>query len=99
MKTLGGRYYWIGNISTGNPNGNSPRYPLVIGQVDPKTMLLEKDTLATIDARGPGDTGSLTLSNFIAYQDRVTGEIVVNMTRMQSLTSGDSYLYRIAVDE
>jgi hypothetical protein len=99
VETSKGHYFWIGNILPNNPSGNEPRCPLVIGEVDPATMLLEKNTVTTIDDLGPGDSSSLELSNFMAYEDRVTGQIVVTMTRYQSSASsaGDAYVYRIAV--
>jgi hypothetical protein len=96
LETSHGKYYWIGNIVSGNPSGNDPRYPLVMGEVDPTTMLLEKDTVTAIDSLGAGDDGSLQLSNFAAYEDRVTGDIVLTMTRLLS-SGGDAYVYRIAV--
>lgn len=93
-----GKYYWIGNISPGNPVGNSPRYPLVIGEVDRKSLLLLKETVAVIDTKKPGE-GDLQLSNFLAHEDRDAGEIVVDMTRHFALppsqTQGDAYTYRI----
>jgi hypothetical protein len=73
-----GRCYWIGNISPDNPRGNSPRYPLVIGQVDPDSLLLMRETLCTIDERRPGDADYLSFSNFYARQDRATDEIVIH---------------------
>ncbi len=93
-----GNIYWIGNISPKNPRGNGPRYPLVIGQVDPKSLLLLKETVAVIDAKGPEDNESLQLSNFAAYEDRVSGDIVLHMTRFLPTPRpwrGDAYTYRI----
>lgn len=96
-----GRCYWIGNIVPQNPRGNSPRYPLVIGEVDPKTLLLRKESVALIDTRGPDDHADLQLSNFFAYEDRENRQIVLTVTRFLSrglaAWDGDSYLYRIAV--
>jgi hypothetical protein len=95
-----GKTYWIGNISPTNPSGNSPRYPLVIGQVDPVTLGLMKNTITTIDTLGPGDDTSLQLSNFYAYQDRANGQIVVDVTRYCNSNShwiGDCYRYRLDV--
>ncbi len=78
LRHSNGRIYWIGNISASNPKGNLPRHPLVIGEVDRKSMLLIRETLCTIDERGPGDPETLQLSNFHAREDRVTHEIVVH---------------------
>ena len=39
-----GKLYWLGNISPTPPSGNSPRYPLVIAEVDEaKAALAEGD--------------------------------------------------------
>jgi hypothetical protein len=94
-----GRYYWIGNISPGNPSGSSPRFPLVIGEVDSASLLLQKDTLTVIDTLGDTDNGTLQLSNFLAYEDRLTHEIVIDCTRFMTSPTwqGDCYEYRVAV--
>lgn len=93
-----GRLFWIGNISPGNPKGNRPRNPLVIGEVDRSTGLLRKATIAVVDDRRPGDSEMMTLSNFHAREDRETGEIVVNLTREApdaNPARDQPYLYRI----
>ncbi|MDB6127873.1 MAG: hypothetical protein JWM35_1769 [Verrucomicrobia bacterium] len=99
-----GRIFWIGNITPDNPTGNSPRYPLVIGEVDGTTGLLRKGTLRIVDDRRPGESESLQLSNFAAREDRETGEIVVTLSRLFERTKGptrdwtsDAYLYHIPV--
>lgn len=94
-----GKYYWLGNITGDNPQGNLPRYPLVIGQVDPETLGLIKDSILVIDDKGPQDDVSLTLSNFMAHDDRVSSEIILHMSRWNiSEWIGDAYIYRIAID-
>lgn len=99
LKHSNGKYYWLGNISPTNAYSNSPRYPLVIAEVNPDTYLLEKDTLVVIDTLSDGDNTTLQLSNFFAYEDRVTGDIVLQMTRFTTspVWNGNSYVYRIAV--
>jgi hypothetical protein len=49
LRHSSGRYYWIGNICPSNAYANTPRYPLVIGEVDPQSMLLIKETVTVID--------------------------------------------------
>jgi hypothetical protein len=82
MSWRDGRLFWIGNISRENPRGNSPRYPLVIGEVDHTTGLLIGDPVHIIDDRKPDESPHLTLSNFYTREDRVTGGIVLHMTRL-----------------
>lgn len=102
-----GTWYWIGNISEKklgvHPDGNAPRYPLVIGRVDPNSLLLDKDSLFTIDTRGDEDPPSLQLSNFTVYEDRLTGEFVLRLTRWDGVaawhtnqpTDASVYRYRV----
>jgi len=98
LKHSSGNHYWIGNICAENPCANSPRYPLVMGQVDPESCLLVKDSLAIIDTRGPGESETLQLSNFLAYEDRETGFITMHMSRfVPDGWHGDAHLYQIEV--
>jgi BNR repeat-like domain len=92
-----GNYYWVGNISPKNCNGNHPRYPLVIGQVDPKSLLLMKDSITVIDTKKPEDDADLQLSNFYCREDRKTGQIVVELCRFfhKKGWRGNSIQYRI----
>ncbi len=99
-----GKTYWLGNICPENPRGSSPRYPIVIGQVDPKSMMLMRDTVAEIDTKTSEDAvsglGELYLSCFYGYEDRENGDIVVWMTRFfrqNKIFNGDAYVYRLTV--
>lgn len=76
-----GRVFWLGNLSDENCCGNNPRYPLVIGQVDPQSLGLIEQTVMTIDSLQPEDRDGLNLSHWLAYEDRVSGEIIVPMRR------------------
>ena len=77
-----GRLFWMGNICSENPKGNSPRYPIIIGEVNRHNGLLIRDTVAVIDDRGKDESPYLTLSNFYAREDRETGHIVLHMSRL-----------------
>jgi hypothetical protein len=94
-----GKYYWIGNLCTENPRGNSPRYPLVIGEVDPRSLLLVKDSIVVVDTRQADDRPSVSLSNFTVHEDRATQELILHMTRQfkeeDGTLSGNAYLYRL----
>jgi len=96
-----GNIYWLGNISPKNPNGNLPRWPFVIGQVDFKTGLLMERTVVTVDEPKNGDHPRMMLSNFMAHEDRETKEILLHMSRTFAKGPGNwtspAYLYRIAV--
>ena len=99
-----GRLFWIGNLVPSNPNGNRPRYPLVIGEVAESSGLLRRETVRAIDERRVEDAEQLMLSNFCAREDRVTREIVVHLTRLFARSApsaldwtADAWLYRIPV--
>lgn len=82
LLTLGdGRIFWIGNATETNCCANNPRYPLVIGQVDPDTAGLIKTSTIVIDTLGPDDKAGLNLSHWLAYEDRATGDIRIPMRR------------------
>ncbi len=77
-----GKLYWIGNIVPDNPNGNWPRYPLVIAEVDETNVALKKDTVTLIDDRREGDSSKLQLSNFSVLENRQTHELEIYLTRL-----------------
>ena len=77
-----GRLYWIANITSHNPKGNSPRYPLVIAEIDEKEVGVKRDSVRVIDTRRRGESEFLQLSNFGVYEDRETNEIVVTLARL-----------------
>lgn len=95
-----GKIYWLGNLTPANPRGNRPRYPFVIGEVDRHSGLLRKATVRVVDTLQPGENPLLTLSNFYAYEHRVTHEIILHMTRLFALPDGwegDAMRYAISV--
>ena len=99
LRHSGGGLYWLGNLTSTNPKGNRPRYPLVMGEVDEKTGLLHQASVQAIDDRQPDDDPDLTLSNFMAHEDRETGEVLLHMSRPFALRARDrqtaAYQYRI----
>lgn len=94
------KLYWFGNIVLKNPDGNRPRYPLQVAEVNEKDIALRKDSVMVIENRGEGDSRLVQFSNFKVYEDRETGEFVLTMARFQErgeeLTS-PAYEYRIEV--
>jgi hypothetical protein len=87
-----GKLYWIGNISTDPPQGNSPRYPLYIAEVDEELPALRRDTLTIIDDYDPHhDTPLLQLSNFSAFENRETRDLELYLTRYGERGDGRSH--------
>jgi len=70
--TRNGRLYWIGNIVDAPPQGNGPRYPLCIAEVDEETAALRKESVTKVDDRGAGDSSELQLSNWSQLENRET---------------------------
>lgn len=97
------KLYWIGNILEINPDGNRPRYPLQIAEIDENGLTVIKKSIEIIDTRQPGDCDQVQLSNFKAYEDRQTKEIVVNLSRVQEkdskILATPSYQYRIKIGD
>lgn len=100
-----GKVYWNGHLTTVNPEGNDPRYPLVIGEVDPKSLMLIRDSVLTIDTRQPHEPKSISMHRAGQYEDRQTGEIVLYVTRAKynqdtgAAYEGDAWEYRIVCDD
>jgi hypothetical protein len=87
-----GRVFWVGNISNTNTNGNDPRLPVVMGEVDPASLLLIRRSVLEVDTKRPEDDqrgrellgdfrGQLDLSHFHVMEDRETHEFVVTYPR------------------
>jgi len=97
-----GKLYWIGNVTDKIPRGNSPRYPLIIGEVDEDKIALKKKSITVIDTRKSNESEHLQLSNFSVYEDRETKHIVVTLARLFTHGIEDwtapCILYRIKVE-
>ncbi|MCX6992603.1 MAG: sialidase family protein [Kiritimatiellaeota bacterium] len=99
FKHSNGRFYWIGNISDKNCQGNAPRYPLYIGEVNPATFALVKSSLVMLDTIGPDDTEGLNLSHIRVFEDRETHNIVIPMSRHNlAYTKNKPVVYKISAE-
>ena len=96
----------MGNICPHNPRGNSPRYPIILGEVDRESGLLIRNTVSVIDDRQADENERLTLSNFYVREDRETGELLLHLPRFfarhvsadsQERWTTDLMLYRIVL--
>lgn len=103
-----GKVYWIGNlcIEGVRANGNWPRYPLVIAEVNEEPFYIKRDTIEIIDTRQEGEPPQVQLSNFRIYQDRENGDIVCFLSRYgergfenNRWMLADYYRYRIEIEE
>jgi hypothetical protein len=75
LRHSNGRLYWFGNISLTPPEGNLPRFPLVVAEVEEEQAALKRETVTAIDDRRPGQPETMELSNFSVLENRETHEI------------------------
>jgi len=100
-----GKLYWIGNLCIDGvrPNGNYPRTPLVIAEVQEDPFALKRDTITVIDRQAPGEPPQVQHSNFRFYQNRENGDLVLFLTRYQERSAeqwmlANYYRYRVEID-
>lgn len=102
-----GKLYWIGNLCLNGerPIANFPRSPLVCAEVCEAPFALKRDSITVIDERTAEEGPQLQLSNFKYYQDRITEDLVVYLTRYGEYgqveadwMQANQYAYRVAVD-
>jgi len=94
-----GKLYWVGNISPRPTKGNSPRYPLVIAEMDEKIPALKRSTVSVIDDRKPDQPGGLQFSNFSLLENRETHDLELYLTAYgedaSSVYTADCYKYTV----
>ncbi len=74
-----GRCFWAGNLSMENCQGSLPRWPLVVGEVDPRSLKLIHSSVLTVDTQSAEDKnrGRLDLSHLTFLEDRENKEIIL----------------------
>lgn len=103
LRHSNGKLYWIGNICPDPPEGNMPRHPLVIAQVDENMPSLKKDTVTVIDTKGDHEevAPQFQLSNFCVLENTHTGVLELYMTRYgespEHWLKANAYKYEVAV--
>ena len=104
--SVNGRLYWVGNISNHPVDGNSPRYPLVIIEVDEENYCLVKESETIIDDRDPEhDSAALQLSNFSIFENRETHDIEIYLLRLgehgegPDIWTADTYKYTLSLNK
>ena len=97
-----GKLYWFGNITPTPPDGNRPRYPLYLAEVDEAIPALKKDSLTVIDDRDPKrDPEAVQFSNFDVFEHPETGHFELYMTRYGetpgNIWAANAYRYTIEI--
>jgi len=77
-----GRLYWLANIVPEPPDGNGPRYPLLVGEIDESQLAVRRDSLATIDERQEDEPEAVQLSNFSVIENSQSQDIEIYLTRI-----------------
>jgi len=77
-----GKLYWLANITEDPPQGNGPRYPLYIAEIDETKVAVKKDSLVEVDRRRDEDPDVVQLSNFSVLENRETKDIEIYITRL-----------------
>jgi hypothetical protein len=63
------------------PGLGTPRNPVLVGEIDPDTLRLKRDTLTVMEKLGPEEPVHTCLSNWRTYQDRETKKLMLIMVR------------------
>ncbi len=101
-----GKIYFVGNLCADGKraNGNWPRSPLHIAEVDESTVSIKRETITVIDEHDGDDTERLQISNFRYYQDRASGDVVIYATRfgensVQEWKKADYYQFWVSISD
>jgi hypothetical protein len=83
LKHSSGRCFWVGNMSSANCQNNLPRFPLVIAEINTKSLNLIRSSLLTVDTQKEEDLskGRLDISHMTLIEDRETKEIILTYPR------------------
>lgn len=78
-----GRCFWAGNLTPRNCQDNLPRWPLAVGEVDPRSLKLIRSSVLTVDTQQPEDKtrGRLDLSHLTLLEDWETKQIIITYPR------------------
>lgn len=79
-----GRLYWIANIVPHVPDGNRPRYPLYIAEIEEEIPAVRKNSLVVIEDRSKYEYEKIQFSNFSTLENRETLDIEVYITKIGS---------------
>ncbi len=94
------KLYWIGNIFPKHTTiPGHPRYPLIIAEIDEKTLGLKKDSVTEIDTRHAGEGERLQLSNFWVNESQEEKNLEIYLTRLHEnadeLYTANVYRYTV----
>ena len=79
VSSVNGKTYVLANFLPGPVYGQTPRYPLSIAEFDTERACVLRDTIEVIQDLPEGAPESRRYTNFSMYEDRETGELVLQM--------------------
>ncbi|MCL2517332.1 MAG: glycoside hydrolase, partial [Oscillospiraceae bacterium] len=86
-----GKLYWMGNMTSHHVNGNYPRWPLNIVEVDEKYGTAKKESFTVIDTKRDWESADLQLSNFNILEDRESGDIELWLAKIGQYSNKEVY--------
>lgn len=97
------KLYWLGNLALRGerPQGNWPRSPLCLVEVQEEPFALKRETIFAVDERNFNDSPRVQMSNFRFYQDRENGNLVIFLSRYGELSEKEwmiAHYYRYRVE-
>jgi hypothetical protein len=83
FKHSSGRCFWIGNLTRANCQGNLPRWPLAIAEINTDNLKLIRSSLISADTQREEDLtrGRLDISHVTLMEDRESKEIILTYPR------------------
>lgn len=96
------KLFFISNVRPDPVYAQTPRYPLVIGELDQERFCLIRESLTILDNWHEPLPRDVRFTNWGMYEDRETGELVLTLpvepkVSWDDLTS-DCYRYRVALN-
>jgi hypothetical protein len=107
IRPANGRLYWAGNLCAEGERaqGNFPRSPLYIAEVQEEPFALKRATIIEIDRHTPEEDPQVQHSNFKVYQDCESGDLIFFLTRYgehgvngNDWINADLHRYRVSLD-
>jgi hypothetical protein len=98
-----GKLYWFANIVSKEPNGNSPRHPLIMAEIDEEIPAVRMNSQSLIDDRREDEPDGVQLSNFSVIENRETLDFEIYLTKIgqvpDHLWHGDVYKYTVELTD
>ncbi|MBL9138120.1 MAG: hypothetical protein JNK85_19790 [Verrucomicrobiales bacterium] len=98
-----GKLYWFGNLCPMPPDGNHPRFPLVMAEVDETAAAIRRETVTLIADRMAYHGPLVQFSNFSLLEDRQTHHFELFLTTYgqrpdpKEWATADNFRFRVTL--